>query len=521
MRRVWWTGYAAGLLLVLTASIGAWLARVLLGDVNISLIYLVVVVAVAAMWGLRPALAASVMAAAALDQFFLDSFGARSIANTDDWLTVVLFLLIAALTGRLAAGARERAAESRRRERATAVLYNLSTALLGESDLATILPPLTQRVTETFGLAACHVALPDEGRHLRVVAGCGRWDDADRADAQVLLHQVARDGRPTTVRESTPPSPGIDAAGRGSALYLPLVTTGAGVGVMRVARAGRRPFAPDEEHLLVTFVQQAALAIEKASLAERARRVTTLEETDRLKTVLLSSVSHDLRSPLTAIKAAVTGLLAYGDDMERQERRELLGAIDGEADRLSRLVANLLDLSRIQGDALRPRRDWVDVAEILVAVADRLGPRIPQRMVVMTPDDLLLVQADSVRLDQVVSNLVENAATYAPPDTTIHIAARREGDAAVIRVRDEGPGIPPEERERVFEPFYRGVDAEQARPGSGLGLAICKGIVEAHGGRISVEPAVGNGACVTMTLPGAADVEGVKTAPAIAGGALP
>ncbi len=509
-RRVHWAAYAGSLLVILLASVGAGVARRLLGDINISLIYLIGVVWVATLWGMGPALFASGVAVLALDLFFLDSFGARAIAFTDDWLTLLLFLLMAILTGRLASRARERAIESRRRERATAVLYDLSTALLGDSDLDAILSHLTARVAETFGLTACHIALLGDDRQLRVVAGYGPWDMGAMAP-QTLLQRVLREGRVIAFRETVVPSAEAgDSAGSGSgiALYLPLTAGLADIGVMRVARVANDGFRPDEEQMIATFARQAALGIEKARLSEQARRASALEEADRAKTAVLAAVSHDLRSPLATIKTAATGLLNFGASLEETQSRELLRAIDGETDRLTRLVANLLDLSRIQGGALHPRKDWVDVGESLQAVADRLDGRVQQHIEVSVGDELLLVQADSVRLDQVLTNLVENAATYAPPDSTIYLSAEQVDGSVTIRVRDEGPGIPPSDRERVFEPFYRGAGRERA-PGSGLGLAICRGIVEAHGGTIRVEPTELPGTCLAVTLPGSAESESV------------
>jgi two-component system sensor histidine kinase KdpD len=491
-------------LVILLASVGAGVARRLLGDINISLIYIIGVVWVATLWGMGPTLFASGVAVLALDLFFLDSFGARTIAFTDDWLTLLLFLLMAVLTGRLASRARERAIESRRRERAAAVLYELSTALLGESDLAAILSHLTTRVAETFGLTACHIALLGDDRQLRVATGHGPWDVSTMAP-QTLLQRVLREDRVIAIRETVAPATGAgDSAGSASgiALYLPLTAGHADIGVMRVARPANGGFRLDEEQLIATFSRQAALAIEKARLSEQARRASALEEADRAKTAVLAAVSHDLRSPLATIKTAATGLLNFGPSMEEVQKRELLRAIDGETDRLSRLVANLLDLSRIQGGALHPHKDWVDVGESLEAVADRLGPRTHQHIEVAVSDELLLVQADSVRLDQVLTNLLENAATYSPPESTIALAAERVGDTVVIRVRDSGPGIPAADRERVFEPFFRGARGSLT-PGSGLGLAICRGIVEAHGGTIRVEPKDAPGACIVVTLPGA------------------
>jgi two-component system, OmpR family, sensor histidine kinase KdpD len=180
-----------------------------------------------------------------------------------------------------------------------------------------------------------------------------------------------------------------------------------------------------------------------------------------------------------------------------------LRTINQETDCLTRLVADLLDLSRVQSRALQPQKEWVDIAEIITAVVERLAPRITRPITLTLPDDLLLVRADYVRIDQVLSNLIENAVAYAPPGSPITVSAQREGEGLTVCVRDEGPGIPRAERERVFEPFFRGATAERAVPGSGLGLAICRGIVEAHGGTIRVEPTE-RGTSIAVVLPDAA-----------------
>lgn len=530
--RARWIGFAGSAAAVALASLGAEVALQLLrivdislGPINISLIYLIVVVAVAIVWGLWPALAASLLAVIALDFLFVPPFGTLAVRYPSDWLTLLFFLAIAVLTGRLAAGARARAQEARRRERSTAVLYDLSTALIAEGDLAVILPGIARRVAETFGLDACHILLPDENLRLHVVAGFGPWADVDGRASQAILQQVLKDGRLAVVHEPVSASsqsgvvaPALRRA-RGApwtVLYLPLIVAGAGVGIMRVARShGAGSFGEEEERLLTTFAHQAALAIDKAHLAERARHAAALEEADRVKTALLSSVSHDLRSPLAAIKTAVTGLLNPGDDLQAQGRADLLAAIDEETDRLTHFVANLLDLSRIQGGALQPRKEWVDVAEIVVAVVDRLTPRLPEHPItVVASDDLPLLPCDYARVDQVLSNLIENAAAYTPPGTPITIFARPQQRGALIRVHDQGPGIPRSEQDRVFEPFYRGAATEGMRPGSGLGLAICRGIVEAHGGWIRLEPSGAPGTSIAFWLPGGMAVEDARTPPA-------
>ncbi len=521
-----WIGFAGSAGAVVLASLLAEAMRQNIGILNVSLIYLTVVVLVATVWGLWPALSASLLGVVALDLLFIPPYGTLAVHNPRDWLTLLFFLVIAALTGRLAAGLRTRAEESRRRERATAVLYDLSTALIAGDGLSVILPDLVRRAAVTFGLDACHIALPAEDGRLRVVAGVGPWDDAEGRAAQAVVQQVFQDGRPAAVHEphlrgrdwQAGVVPLVRRPHRSPwvALYLPLVVASQSVGVMRVARSrGTDAFEPEEQRLLPTFAHQAALAIDKAHLAERARRAATLEETDRLKTALLSSVSHDLRSPLAAIKTGVTALLDPAADLRPQERGELLGSIDQETDRLSLLVANLLDLSRIQGGALNPRKEWVDLAEIVASVVDRLSQRLVDCSIeVDLANDLPLILCDFVRIDQVLSNMIENAAHYAPPHTPITVSARAQADGVLVSVRDRGPGIPPEERDRVFEPFYRGAATERTHSGSGLGLAICRGIVEAHGGWIRVDAVAGPGASISFFLPAPREI-GVSARPQI------
>jgi len=511
-----WAAWGGSVLAVAGASLVAEAARRLLGIVNISLVYLIVVVAVATAWGLWPALFASLLAAAALDVLFVPPFGTLRVANPGDWLTLLFFLVIAALTGRLAAGARARAEEARRRERATALLYDLSTALIAESDLSVILSTIVQRMAATFGLDACHVLLPSGDGRLRAVAAFGPWPDVEGRAAQAIMRQVLQANRTAAVYEPARAQDENSARPRRTThvarrrldalwvvLYVPLSVAGTIVGIMRVARTGAgEPFGIEEEQLLSTFAYQTALCIDKANLAERARYAATLEETDRVKMALLSSVSHDLRSPLAAIKTAVTGLLEPGAGLDRRGRRDLLEAIDGETDRLTHFVADLLDLSRIQGGALRPHKEWADMVEIVTAVIDRLAPRLPTHPIdVHIPSDLPLLPVDYVRIDQVLSNLIENAAAYAPSGSPITITIRSERGGITVRVRDHGRGIAPAERDRVFEPFYRSMVTESLRAGSGLGLAICRGIVEAHAGWIAVEPVEGAGASIAFWLP--------------------
>lgn len=251
--------------------------------------------------------------------------------------------------------------------------------------------------------------------------------------------------------------------------------------------------------LLFTALVTAQLADAARRTADAAREVTVARRSDEMKTALLRAVSHDLRTPLAAIKANVSGL-RDGAPYSEADRAELLAAVEEEADRLDHLVANLLDLSRIEAGALRPRRRPEDVAELIGTVARRLKPMLGQRrLVVDVPDDLPPVSCDFRQVDQVLSNLIENAQVHTPGDGPIEVRAQLDGAAVRIDVRDYGPGIPAAERDRLFRPFERGRGAR--RGGSGLGLAIARGLVAAQGGRLWIGDAPDGGARFSFTLP--------------------
>jgi two-component system sensor histidine kinase KdpD len=287
-------------------------------------------------------------------------------------------------------------------------------------------------------------------------------------------------------------------------LYLPIATSQRTVGVLEVAsRLDRRQFGEEDQVLLTSFANQAALALERGRLAEEAAKAAALAESDQLKSALLAAVSHDLRTPLAVTKASVSSLLDPSVQWTVAERDDFLRAIDEETDRLTMLVGNLLDLSRIEGGVLKPDKEWYDVAELIEDVATRLGPnaaRGAQRIVTDVQPDLPIVLFDYVEIAQVVMNLGENALKYSPSGTEVTLGARLIQNEVEMSIGDQGPGIPIREQSRIFEKFHR-IDATSRIPGSGIGLAISKGLVEAHGGRIWVESELGRGSTFRFTLP--------------------
>ena len=267
-----------------------------------------------------------------------------------------------------------------------------------------------------------------------------------------------------------------------------------------VRRRGTRPFGERDSRFLSVVATQLAAVAERADLQRDATAAEVLRQASQLKTALLNAVSHDMRTPLASIKAAAGSLGQSDVEWTEAERAEFAESIEQQADRLDRMVANLLDLSRMEAGALRPQRALHDVGALVEDVLGRLRDRTAgHSLVVSIPDDLPPVSLDYVEIDQVLSNLVENASKYAPRPTTIDVSARRVGDMIEVEVADRGPGIPAESLGRIFEPFYR---ARRDGPsGVGLGLAVAKGLVEAHGGTIAARNRDGGGAQVTFSLP--------------------
>lgn len=518
-RRPWLPYLAAVAAVALFTGIIA-LLRLLLPGTHLAILYLLPVLGLASVWGRGPALLAAALSFLAYDFAFVEPVFTFTIGQADEWLALLVFLFTALVGGQLAATLRLRAEEARAREvtgvlllgqlvlaqeeaareagrraELNATLYELTQALLANREMEELLALIAERVVTTFEVSSCAILLPDEtGRpRVRVTYPVDATDGTPERNEAALAHW--------TFGEATP----IQATRYGDVLFVPLVAGTRRVGLMRLARTGRSRLTGEWQRLLNTFAAGAALAIDRAALAEAALRAKVLARSDELKTQLLASVSHELRTPLAAIKGSVSSLLmeATGADVtwDAATRREFLLTIDEETDRLTRLVGDLLDMSRIEAGALAPRREPYPLDELLWGVIDRLPiPGLAARVTVEVPADLPLVPLDPVLLDRVFGNLLENATRYAPAGTPLEVRAERHGGEVRVSVRDYGPGVPPTERTRVFERFYR-VGPTRTGKGTGLGLAICRGFVEAHGGRIWVEEAPGGGARFVVALP--------------------
>ena len=500
--------YAAALLGVgvMTALIAAVIGTVHIA--NISMLYLVVVLVAATRLGSGPAVLAAVLAFLAFDWSFVPPTHTFTVADPGEWVSLLLFLVTAVITGELAADQRRRAHEAEQREREAILLFDML-RLLGLPGVDTALAAAAERIRAELGLAAVGVQLTVAGREHSVAVG----DDDGRALARPLHlasatvlsagrqpSAMAR-GNPGRWLRVIPPNPGDGGIAARRRHILPVRSGERGFGqLIVVRRPGTRGFgARDDRFLGVVATQLAALA-ERVELQRDATEAEVLRQANELKTALLNAVSHDMRTPLASIKASAGSLLQHDVSWTDEEREDFAQAIEQQADRLDRIVANLLDLSRMEAGALRPQRALHDVGALVEDVLERLRDRTQgHELRVRIPADLPPALLDYVEIDQVLSNLIENAAKYAPAGTAIELTIAQSGGSVEFEVADRGPGVPLDALAHLFEPFFR--VRRDGPSGIGLGLAVAKGLVEAHGGRISVRNREGGGARFAFTLP--------------------
>jgi two-component system sensor histidine kinase KdpD len=487
-----WAGFGAAALGVGIATTVSWLlfGHTELADVVMAYVFGIVLVAMR--FGFGPSILAAVLSVLSLDFFFVPPYFSFSVTDLRHTVTFGVMFFVAAVISRLTHRIREQADTARERDLRSMRLYAMSRELAATSGIDEVLRIATKHLAEAFDAEVC-VLLPDVD---------GRLATEPRAQASFVLARNDRGVIEWVWTHERTAGLGTDTLPSASARFL-LLSGGRGkVGVLGVRP--KQPSAlvdPQRRQLLETFASQVANALERVMLSEEARRAAVEIETERLRSSLLSSVSHDLRTPLGVITGATSTLLEDEATLDPVTRRDLLETAHEEAERLNRLVRNLLDMTRLASGAIRPKKEWHLLEEVVGVALRRLEARLSGRTIdVRLPADLPPVPMDDVLIEQVFINLLENTIKYTPADSSIDIVARARDGAVEIEVADRGPGVPPAERDHVFEKFYR-LDREGAQGGAGLGLAICRGLVEAHGGRIWVEDREGGGARFRFTLP--------------------
>jgi two-component system sensor histidine kinase KdpD len=487
---------------------------------NISLLYVLVVLGLASTRGRYPAIICSVVAFFAFNFFLVQPLYTFAIAQFDEWLALFILLVTAIITGQLASALRLRAEQASQREREARALYRLVSATTNEESLERQLDIVAHAIVESFsadGVRDCAILLPDKAQNLSLLAStqCLPEQAQLTADEVTAAAMVMKQRQIVDVSASHPSVGGSKEAMQEQYVRMfPLKVGTRTVGVVRLLMQdaryeGQRLLGLGQEGanprnaFFWSFLDQATSIIEHARLRQESLQVELLRRTDELRAALLSSVSHDLRTPLASIKAAASSLLQEDVQWDDEARRSFIVAIEQEADRLNHLVGNLLDMSRIEGGALKPEKEWYPIDELIHDVLGHMQMLLKGRPVhVLLPDDLPPVELDYLQIDQVLTNLLENAVHYTPAGSPIEICAVvRDGDMEVS-VADHGPGVAPNDRERIFDKFYSVTSGvRKGIVGSGLGLAVCRGLVEAHGGHIWEENRPGGGAIFRFTLP--------------------
>lgn len=470
--------YFLAAVIVLGVASLLFVGRTALGTSTPALLFLLPVLFSTIAWGLGPGILAAFVAFLAYNFYFLEPLYSFRVHHWHDLVTLVVFLGVAILISQLVGRARKGVEAAKARELEATLLYELSMALAHTKDPQEIARKVALHMREALN-AACvelYVTIEQAKSPLKDVRPVK--NDILGQD-ETVFRVCAPDEAPRPERQPD--------------RVIPLQAASRLFGEARLWQ--QEPILSEElavqqvERLLRAFATQGALALERAMLAQSETRARILEESDQLKTALLSSVSHELRTPIATIKASVTSLLSDQVSWDTQAREDLLATMDEETDHLNRLVGNLLDMSRIESGALRPNRQWNLLSEIVDGVLGRMRKQAQtHHLEVNVADDLPLVPVDYVQMQQVFENLISNGLKYAPVGTTIHILASPELDQQQMHVQviNEGPPIASENLERIFDKFYRVTNADSVT-GTGLGLSICKGIIQAHGGRIWAE----------------------------------
>jgi two-component system, OmpR family, sensor histidine kinase KdpD len=461
---------------------------------NLSLIFLMAVLLVAIRFGLWPSVYTSLLSFVAYNFFFTEPHHTFIVDNQGDVLTVVFFLVVAVIVGNLAARLQAQVEAMRVTARRTANLYDFSRRIAGAASLNDVLWAAVHHVASTLQCQSL-VLLPREGDRLEIASGFPPEDQMSPTAWGAARWAWAHD----------------QAAGWGSGtlpasewLFLPLKTGRGPIGLLGVSfETQKRQLTPEQRHLLEALVDQVAVAVERTNLVTDIEDARLLTETERLRSALLSSVSHDLRTPLVSIIGSATGLASCDGALSNADRAQLVQTILEESERLNRFVQNLLDMTRLGYGALQPNREWVDLREIVGRACKQMArPLASLRIEARIEDDVPILYVDPILIEQVLVNVLDNAGKHSLPGGRIEIAATLEGARVVVKVSDAGPGIPPEARNSVFDVFYRVRAGDKQAAGTGLGLSICRGLIEAHGGEIEALPGpAGRGTTIAFWLP--------------------
>ena len=493
VRSINWRGYLFSLALVALATLLGQLIHNLVTPTTIAMLYLLSVVITAYLWSLGPSILVSCIGVLAFDFFHVPPFLTFKVADTQYIFTFLALLVVGVVISYLASRVHQQTESARRRESETAALYALGRDLALSNDLKSYIQAIIKRAKETFG-DNITIYIPDlENKEtLKPYADIPNAiiDENEFAAATWAFQHQKIVGH------------GTDTLPNAKARYLPLVTARGTVGVMAISAINTvGGLTIEQERLLEAYADLAAVAIESIRLANEAQNAQVLRDTEKLQTALLNAVSHDLRTPLVSIIGVLSSLQEEGMHLDGAAKKNLIQVAREEAERLNHLITNLLDVSRIEAGAIKISRQQSDVQDLVGTALEQLGSRAGARPVNMViPAELPFISVDFGLIVQTLVNVLDNALKYSPDDSPIDIKARQVGREMQIEIADRGIGIPPQDLSHVFDKFYR-IQRPDNVAGTGLGLSICKGIVEAHGGRITAENRPGGGTIIRLVLP--------------------
>ena len=486
-----WFDYLLALVATVLATALAWAVSSVLPLPNISLVFLAAVLLVAVRSSLGPALACAALSFLTYDFLFIPPNFSFSIQREEDVLTLLFFLLMAALTGNLAARQRRQLQALRDTQEETSELLDLSRKLTAATDRQAVLNAAAQHLNGWSDLQICLLNRDGQAGWKVETGGPLQFTESERAAADWAWQH----DQPAGVGTGTLPF--------GRWWWWPLSVEDGPLALLGVCAKEGQTLSGQRRRLLTALSQPLAQALARAQLADDLEAARLHGETEQLRSALLASVSHDLRTPLTSMRGSIDSLLALGEAIPLEDRRELLEGTRDEAERLDRYIQNLLDMTRLGHGALKLARDWVSPADIVGSSLNRLRAVLaPLQVSTEVPAELPLLYVHAALIEQALVNVLENAARFSPPNGRLQLNAGANDNEIYFSVSDEGPGIPEDERAKIFDMFYTAARGDRGGQGTGLGLAICQGMVGAHGGRISVADGIdGRGTCITLHLP--------------------
>jgi two-component system sensor histidine kinase KdpD len=491
VRGLVWFDYALAVVATVIAAALAWAVASVLPLPNISLVFLAAVLLVAVRSSLGPSLVCAALSFLTYDFLFIPPKFSFAIQREEDVLTLLFFLLMAALTGNLAARQRRQLQALRDTQEETSELLDLSRKLTAATDRQAVISAAAHHLEGWSDLDLCLVNRDGQGGWKVETGGPLTFTEAERAAADWAW------------QHDQPAGKGTGTLPFGGWWWWPLSSEEGPLGLLGVSAKPGMELSGQRRRLLIALSQPLAQALARAQLAQELESARLHGETEQLRSALLASVSHDLRTPLTSMRGSIDSLLALGEAIPLEDRRELLEGTRDEAERLDRYIQNLLDMTRLGHGALKLARDWVSPGDIVGSALGRLRAVLaPLQVRIDVPSELPLLYVHAALIEQALVNVLENAARFSPAQGHLHVSAGVSDNQLFFAVADEGPGIPEDERAKIFDMFYTAARGDRGGQGTGLGLAICQGMVGAHGGHISVADGIGGrGTCITLFLP--------------------